>query len=372
MTPDPSPPADVLAQLERLQDATASMKAIDEDLRLLEQRVVNGDMKAAHLALRTIAEAMLRHAARVEKAENTGRGELAQLVPAVRASGKLHKTFWTHVDSVQDFGNLHAHHQADDIYQASTLRPAHDPWHDLGLCLGHLASMAREFVVIWPPPAGVTVVAPPEPTQKVGNDDTVATGKEKTLDVTGEQVLAFLAEMTAKEVLEDDEARVTLELVTGLQRRAVSRRLNAAHGRTKIRNLFPERFGGQPRGAERVDTSGSEQDESFLDYEAIGNLTISQARDLDMAESIARLTNGTELGVKRALAKLNGNGVVRRQFSWYEAATIGELTVRTALDYRMAPLLARHLRKRAATVVEALGSAPGQTKLRTLFPSLDD
>lgn len=360
-------------KLALLQEATRTMPALEEELRFLELRLSNGDMTAAHLGLRSTAEALLLHAARVEGVKVNGHGTLRDLKQALEPTGKVDDAFWIHLDPVQRFGNRHAHTQADDVYHQPGLRPAHDPWTEVEVCLAHLALMAREFVHHWPPPATAVPPTMASPADAGGGDASrPEPRKARTSGVNGKDIVAFIGEMTAKQALEDEEARVALELMTGLSRGGVTRRLNAANGRTKVRNVFPERFTASPRDVETLAAPAAVEDVSPFDYEAIGNLTISQARDLDMAESIARLTNGTELGVKRALGKLNGNGVVRRQFSWYEASTIGELTVRTALDYRMAPLLARHLRKRAATVVEALGSAPGQTKLRTLFPALDD
>jgi hypothetical protein len=376
VTQDRTLPDAVRQKLAQLQDATRSMPALEEELAFLAMRLENGDMRAAHLALRSTTEALLRHAARVEKQTVQGDGTIRDLEQALRRTKKVSDDFWVHLKPVQAFGNRDAHSHADDVYHRDTLKPAKDPWPDVEVCLINLAQMAREFVATWPPPPGMTMVDPPRAAKEEEDeekDDTAPRGNGKALpDVTGEQVVAYIAQLTAKQALEDEEVRVALELITGLQRRGVTRRLNAANGRTKVRNIFPERFAASPRGAETIDTSVSEEDESPFDYEAIGNLTISQARDLGMAESIARLTNSTELGVKRKLGQLNGNGVVRRQFSWYEAATIGELTVRTALDYRMAPLLARHLRRRASTITEMLRGAPGQTKLRTIFPALDD
>jgi hypothetical protein len=121
-----------------------------------------------------------------------------------------------------------------------------------------------------------------------------------------------------------------------------------------------------------VPEAASEADGAAPDYESIGNLTISEARQRDVATDIARLTGLAETTVKRKLAELNGRGVVRRQFPWYEATVIAELTARTALDYGMIPLLARGMQKRRATIEAALRDAAGQTKLRTLFPELDD
>lgn len=355
-----APPADVLRQLERLQDATRPMPGLTSEIDFLQQRLERGDMSAAYVGIRTAAEALLRHATRVEELpRENGLAAFHNMTQALRArsKGRVDEGFWDHLGFIQGFGNRHAHFQTDDVYHAAVLRPA-DPWAEMSNCLSSLASAVSEFVRHWPPPPGFADSPLDEAASAKGSTETPR--PPRSAPARGR---AELGEFSARQALDDEAAREALESITGMTRGGITRRLNAVHGRTKIRNVFPDHFGSGR-------TTESPEDVA-LDYEAIGNLTITQARQLEVASDIARLTGSEDSAVKRKLNALNGNGVVRRQFPWYEAATIGELTARAALDYRLTPLLSRAFHTRAMVIEGKLREVPGQTKLRTIFPELD-
>lgn len=390
-------PVNVLYELARLQEATRFMPGLATEIDFLQQRLERGDMSATHLAIRKSAEALLRHALQVEDPARGGssRDTIEALEGALRpkVKGRVDAAFWNHLDSVRAFGNRHAHFHLDDVYHASEIRRA-DPWAEVSLCVGHLASMVTEFSVHWPPPAtAMTRARKPETTAR----PTPASTRPGSQPVSSER--KDLRAVSVKQARESNEIRKTLESLTGLSRSAITRRLRTADGRAKLRNIFPEPLGASDKtqrirernAARRAETMKAldemvdampleealaELDKvddllETLDYEAIGNLTIAQARSREIAGDIARLTGTTESSVKRKLTRLNGHGVVRRQFSWYEGTTIGGLTVRIAIDYGMVPLLARVFGKRDAAIAAKLRRTSGQTKLRTIFPELD-
>jgi hypothetical protein len=109
-----------------------------------------------------------------------------------------------------------------------------------------------------------------------------------------------------------------------------------------------------------------------LDYVAIGRLTVSQARELDVADDIAKITGYAPGTVRNKLRDLHGASVIHRQFPWFDENVVGSMTASTALRYDLPSFLAVAFSEGRASIKRKLGSVPGQTKLRTLFPQLDD
>jgi len=158
---------------------------------------------------------------------------------------------------------------------------------------------------------------------------------------------------------------------TGWTATKLTRRLNAVRGNTLLRTIAPGVFSV---GETATATSARRQDPeetTILSYEGIGDLTLKQAQDLELEEDIAKLSGLSIRTVTGRMSRRRGNAVVRRAFpEWYDGGVIASLTSRTALDYGLAPLLARHMHKRTTTVVAALRDVYGQTKLGTVFPVL--
>ncbi len=337
------------------------MVALEDDVRALRRRVEARDVAAIHLGIRQITEAILRHAVRASELDvpRGPDGTLNRLKDVLYGKLKddLDGSFWRHVGTIQTHVNPHTHHQDNDVYHAAGLQGRPSPWDEVESAMHALRCIANTFVQRWPPPPRPVVSAAPESEEEPAPE----TLREPRSFDTGER--AELREITAKAALENEALRIELEKVTGMHRRGVTRRLNSVHGRTKMKNLFPDAF-------QSDSDEETAQEERGFDYETIGNLSIKEAREHDLAYDIALLTNREEASVRRKLNGLHGGGVVRRQFEWYDPETVGELTVRTALSYHLVPLLAREFGQSRAKILGRLREVPGQTKLRSVFPEL--
>lgn len=354
--------------LDRLEKATERMVALEELVTALRKRVDGPDLPAIHLGVRHIAEALLRHAARAEGAELGGGpdGTLNRLKDALypKVKDRLDGEFWRQVDGIQRVVNAHTHYQGDDVYHANTLRRS-DPWDEIVQVVRHLAVMAEQFALHWQPPHAPPAARAPTvpPDEEEAAPETVRQApRGRQLNGAGKY-----ADVTVTEARTNDEVRAWLLAHSGMHPRGVTRRLNDHHGSTKLRNVFPDAFDAAPASVPRPQP----QADNDLDYEDIGNLTIKQARELELGADIATLTGLTEATVNRKLRELHGGGIIRRQFDWYDPASIGELTVKTALEYDIAPLLARVFGRTRGSVLSVLRDTPGQTKLRTVFPDLE-
>jgi len=402
----------------RLEAATAAMTALEEEVEALLHRVEKPDIAAIHLGVRRIAEALVRHATREEGIPFPKNPGLGPLKGELRSKSKKRMTsdFWAYLDFIQHAVNPDTHYQDDDVYKPAGFRRS-SPWDKILSVFRALVCVAEEFKEHWRPPAELVVSTSDtdetpadfaqeedddeveaDSDQLAGGDDEVAAGDEAAADdeavaddeaeaaapaarrrdssarrrgqqparprLTTDQARALL-DLTVAQVRDNPQARALLASASGLHARGVSRRINATHGSTKLRRLFPALL------AELVETDDeAEVAQPRLDYQAIGNLTIKRAREFELAGEIAALTGFTVATVKRKLKGLHGGWLVRRQFPWYFADTIGKLTVRTALQYDLAPVLAAGLRERRPSVVAKLRAAAGQTKLRTVFPKL--
>ncbi len=361
----PTVPPAIEAKLQEIESATEAMVALEDEIRALRRRVESSDVPAIHLGLRQIAEALLRHSLKATQLDvpRGPDGTLNRLKDALynKLKEELDSSFWRHLGTIQTHVNAHTHHQENDVYQAGGLLGRPSPWDEVESAMHALKCILHTFVQQWPPPPKPVTASPPPPTEEDAEDEAPATDRAPP---SFEGIAPTdLADVTAKAALENEAVRAQLEKITGMHRRGVSRRLNAAHGKTKMKNLFPDAFQPEP-------DEDTQEDERGFDYETIGNLSIKEARDNDLSHDIAVLTNRDPASVRRKLAGLHGGGVVRRQFEWYDPQTVGELTVRTALSYNLAPLLAREFRVSRASILARLRGVPGQTKLRTVFEQL--
>jgi hypothetical protein len=179
------------------------------------------------------------------------------------------------------------------------------------------------------------------------------------------------------------ELRDAIRDVTGLSAVAVSKRLNAAHGKSLLRNLFGDEWpsavtGGHERAPE-VDSDDSDPAESSPpEREAaealVGDLTAAKARDggvsSDHADSIADLTDLNLADVRRRLAAAHGKMLVRNVFSneWPSLADeIGPLTATYARLHGLRDVICQVTRLSPVAVTKRLNKAHGKTLLRNLF-----
>lgn len=345
------------------------MSGLDEELGALRGRIETADFVALRVGVRRIAEALLRHVARElnhKDAKWRASAELEALrqevIPLIRE--RVGDDFALHVRVVQEFGNSSAHLRIDDVYRVANLRPGSE-WTSVQSCLSSLEHLISGFMRVCAPPP--TVAREPEEPPAISEDADV----EQPSDAAPVSTHADLSTLTVSQALAHGGVRQQLLVLTGWTRTKLTRRLNAVRGNTLLKNAVPVAFASTVQPPAPVTRTHESPESPSLGYEGIGDLTIKQVRDLELEDEIAKLTDLTVQTVKRRMAEKRANAVVRRSFhEWYDAAVIARLTARTALDYQLAPLLARHLHKRTNTVVEALSMAYGQTKLGTVFPAL--
>ncbi len=358
-----------------------SMVGLDRELDALEALLRAEDVAAATLSIRRIVEALLRHAAREEgiKVSSGPESVIQRLSEELRPKLKdrLPPTFWAHLEPIQKFGNWYAHSQIDEVYRPAAPRPS-SIWGEVRPCIDHLTSVVDLFISVYPPPRGARSRRPERPK---GSGDDVAqpapAKPAKRVSSAAQLTAEELGALSVTQALTLEGAHERIQELSGISPAWVTRRIKKVHGRTLLRNLFPGL--GQPEDDEDDEEDdpggaddGDDGDEVGFDYDALGELTVRAVREHDLVPEIAALTGWSELKVTRRLNDLPGRAIVRRQFPWHDPEVIGELTVRTAIDFGMARALGRQLHKWPKTIAGLLADRPGQTKLRTVFPELDE
>jgi hypothetical protein len=106
-----------------------------------------------------------------------------------------------------------------------------------------------------------------------------------------------LGALTAAAAREDDKAGAIAE-ATGLSETTVRRRLEDAHGKTFVRNVFEREW----------------PTEDGDDVESLGDTTTAAAREDNKARAIAEATGLSEAGVRRRLEAAHGKTLVRNVF----------------------------------------------------------
>lgn len=392
--------ARALEDLERINAACDPMAAIEEELEALGHRLKNADVAAIHLGVRRITEALLRHACTAEGATlpQDSRATLQPLKESLQSRRKdgLQPEFWRALERIIGTVNPNTHYQGNDVYNPVLRR--HRPLDEVEVVLHELAIVAEEFIHHWPPPKVELPTAPRTESMPGAEEaplpNSISTSPHNAVESAPPQVARPpLAEqrrygaMNVAQAREDEAVRDWLATHSDVQQRGVTRRLNAEHGRCKLRNVFPTAF---PDFDEAADTIGNdkvqtgkpssgdpkaarepaEPRDGRLDYLVIGRLTVAQARDLDVAEDIATITGLSPATVKAKLRTLHGSSVIHRQFSWFTDEVVGEMTVSTALRYELASFLPAAFGDTRSNLLRKLRSTPGQTKLKNLFSEL--
>jgi hypothetical protein len=401
-------PPEAEPYVNRIKSACDDMLAIVEEVEALERRIKHRDVAAIHLGVRRIAEALLRHACRVEGAPPSKEGPrdalnaLKERLQGQRKDG-LPPKFWRDLEDIIRRVNPNAHFQDDDVY-IPVLRRL-NPVDEIVHVVLALAGVAEEFVHHWPPPKLELPAAPHSESQRADEEpapERTAPHRTNSPSTSGpaapekpstQAARPPLAEqlqygaMNVAQAREDQAVRDWLATHSDLQQRGVSRRLNAEHGRCKLRNVFPSAFpdfdaAGAQSGDETEQAEGLDDDDfeagreraeprdGRLDYLVIGRLTVAQARELDVAEDIATITGYSPSTVKSKLRTLHGSSVIHRQFPWFTDEVVGEMTVSTALRYEVASFLPAAFGDTRSNLLRKLRLAPGQTKLKNLFAQL--
>ena len=192
-----------------------------------------------------------------------------------------------------------------------------------------------------------------------------------------------LGDTRVSEARASEETRAALARLTGLAPRVVSRRVDKLHGRTLLRNAFPELKGGGADAAPPTpDRALDEEPESesvaprggtvqpVMSHEAIGLLRAAQVDD-DVAEIVAGLCGfkGTK-GVRRRTNK-DPDALVRDLFAelWESPAVLGALTATKAKELDLAPVLGRLAGIPEADVRARLNNVKhGKTLVRNVVP----
>ncbi len=357
------PPAHVVEDCERLLKKGAAMSGLEEELSVLRGRVDRGDILALRIGMRRIAEGLLRHIAREEgelDVEKLPHAALRELIQAVtpRMRSRTSPDFIHHLTLLGGLGNVSAHLRSDDVYKQPGLRPG-DPWAGVKAGFISLEYLFGEFIALYPPPSAPVVEPPKEPPREER-----ATPAPR--EVGGPTAPTELGAMTAARALADLSVRQKLAQLTGWTQTKVTRRLGSVRGNVHVRNVLP--LDGQAHELAPGETETAEDD---ITYESIGDLTLSGVQTLGLVEEVARLADLTLRQVTNRFSRHRGNMLVRRAFpEWYDASVIARLTVRTAIDYSMTSLLARHLELREADLARKLRGVPGQTKLSSIIPEL--
>ena len=162
-----------------------------------------------------------------------------------------------------------------------------------------------------------------------------------------------LGAMTAREARDQDAAEAIAD-VAGLSKAAVRRRLEAAHGRMLVSNVFADRWPGN----EGVDD--------------LGRMTAADARDGRKARRIAEVTRLAVGDVERELAAAHGRTLVCNVFasSWpgfADASTLGGMTVLDARSQGLVGTIAKSTGLSAQSVGRRLYHAHGRTLVRNAF-----
>ncbi len=150
---------------------------------------------------------------------------------------------------------------------------------------------------------------------------------------------AALGEMSVSEAREEDIIDEVVEL-TGLQRSTVENRLEAAHGRTLVKNLFSARWPeaeGDDGGADDDEDDGhtggdddaaDDEDDGYeqLTLDELGGLTAARARDGGVVRQIEEATGLSGGVIARRLREAAGKTLVRNVFTdeWPEEPDGGD------------------------------------------------
>ena len=187
--------------------------------------------------------------------------------------------------------------------------------------------------------------------------------------------------VTAAEARDRDLA-ADIALVTGLAVSTVQRRLDQAHGRTYVANLFANRWPD-----EDDEDEGEEKDlDEELDADEFEGVTAAEARDRDLAADIANVTGLSVSTVRRRLKQAHGRTHVTNVFFDHlpfddedeerepsrhdeeiDVDDLGRMSVIDVRDQDMDEILARLTGFTVATVRRRLKQAHGRTQMRNLF-----
>lgn len=186
-----------------------------------------------------------------------------------------------------------------------------------------------------------------------------------------------LGVQTAATARDDDSMVEAIAGVTGLGPRQVRRRLNVAHGRSQVRNIFPARWIGR-----------LEADDDAWDIQELGQQTAAAARgdDFIVAAIAGAITMDTRW-VRRHLNAANGRTRVRRVFEdhWptvtpseiedpadsqpaWELTELGSETAAAARnDQEMVEAISAVVGMSTRWVRRLLNTAHGRTRVRRVF-----
>ncbi|WP_437334442.1 hypothetical protein [Sorangium sp. So ce394] len=154
--------------------------------------------------------------------------------------------------------------------------------------------------------------------------------------------------------------------VTGLAERAVRRRLEGAHGKGFLQNLFSDAWPSE----EGEDDAPASDDEADHDLVAIGTLTAARARrDEDVVQRIAVLTGHSVRSVQRRLEEARGATRVRKLFREWptDPQRLGDLRVKLARECGLFPEIAAVTHQSEQTIIDWLMQGDGRSAVRNLF-----
>jgi hypothetical protein len=157
--------------------------------------------------------------------------------------------------------------------------------------------------------------------------------------------------------------------VTGLTERTVRRRLEEAHGKGFLQNLFSDAWPSKAGEDEAPASDGDAEDGRF----AIGDLTAARARrNEDLVQRIAVLTGHGVRAVQRRLENAHGAARVRNIFREWptDAQQLGDLRVKLARECRLFPEIAAITHQSEQTVFDRLMQGDGRSAVRNLFGSM--
>lgn len=159
--------------------------------------------------------------------------------------------------------------------------------------------------------------------------------------------------------------------VTGLTERTVRIRLADAHHRASVRTVFAADW----PSAQEPEPEQADDDAAPAEAEVgLGSMTTARARDDDDAIArIAALTGHTERGVRRRLTDASGMMLIRNVFAADWPTTVqalGDLRVKQARDFGLFPEIAGVLGWTEASVQAWLASADGRSSVRNFFASV--
>lgn len=180
----------------------------------------------------------------------------------------------------------------------------------------------------------------------------------------GETVsLDELAEMNVAEALRRDLIDQIAE-VTGMSAQGVRRRLNEAHGRTRLTTCFTDHWPHSP------EQGASEP----LEAVALIGVTVAEARERDLATSLTEITGMSPRGVRRRLNAAHGRMLLTTCFAdcWPENETpdrdaLATMNVAEVRERRLAAFVASLLHMPEHEVQRRLDAAHGRMLLVNCF-----